>query len=117
MKFDLRRPCPQCPFRSDIAAFLTPGRVREITNTMIRQQGTFACHKTTAHDDDGEHCPSSSEQHCAGALIFLERLGRPNQMMRIMERLGGYDRTKLDMDAPVFATPAQMIAAQPKRRA
>lgn len=43
-----------------------------------------------------------NEQHCAGAMIILERLERPNQMMRICERLGLYDRRKLKMDAPVF---------------
>jgi hypothetical protein len=40
-------------------------------------------------------------QHCAGALIFLEHQDRPSQLMSIYERLDGYDRTKLNMDAPV----------------
>jgi pSer/pThr/pTyr-binding forkhead associated (FHA) protein len=53
-----------------------------------------------------------TEQHCAGATILLERLNRPNQMMRWMERLGGYDRTKLDMDAPVYRTPTAFVRAQ-----
>lgn len=83
---------------------------------MIREQRTFSCHKLNEPGDDGEMHETANSQHCAGALIFLERLNRPNQMMRIAERFGMYDRTKLDMDAPVFRTPAQMIAAQPKRR-
>ena len=41
-------------------------------------------------------------EHCAGALIFLEAQEQPNQMMRIAERLGLYDRRKLDMESPVF---------------
>jgi hypothetical protein len=40
---------------------------------------------------------------------MLERLDRPNQMMRIAERLRYYDRTKLRMDSPVFESPAAMI--------
>jgi hypothetical protein len=39
--------------------------------------------------------------HCAGMLIFLEKRNQPTQMMRICERLGLYDRTKLDMAAKV----------------
>lgn len=41
------------------------------------------------------------DPHCAGALIFLEKRNRPNQMMRIAERTGSYDRRTLDMKAPV----------------
>lgn len=55
---------------------------------------------------------TGDEQHCAGALILLEKLDRPSQMMRISERIGMYDRRKLDMDAPVFDTFRKMITAQ-----
>lgn len=115
MKFDLVRPCKDCPFRSDIPGYLSAARVREIVDAITRQQGTFTCHKTNKFED-GETIETRDSQHCAGALIFLERLGRPNQMMRIAERLGGYDHTKLDMDSPVFKTPSAMERAQPKRR-
>ena len=116
VKFDMRAPCKDCPFRSDRPGYLTAGRVQEIIYGMILRQATFSCHKTNEFDDGGTR-ETKDTQHCAGALIFLERLNRPNQMMRWMERLGAYDRTKLDMDAPVFRTPAQMKNAQPKRRA
>ena len=50
-------------------------------------------------------------------MILLEKIERPNQLMRIMERLGFYDREKLDMTAPVFDTPKEFIAHHtPKRR-
>lgn len=116
MKYDLVRPCKDCPFRTDIKAFLTPARAREICDSMIQRQMTFSCHKLNEFRDNGEVVEGDKAQHCAGALIFLERLNRPNQMMRIAQRLGMYDSTKLDMDAPIFRTPSQMIAAQPKRR-
>ena len=45
---------------------------------------------------------TEDSQHCGGAMILLEKIDRPNQMMRIMERIGGYDRRKLKMDADVF---------------
>jgi len=120
MKFDLKRPCKKCPFRNDIPAFLTPGRAREIADAILRQQQTFACHETIVpvEDDTGEGdmAVTPKSQHCAGAMIFLELQDRPNQMMRIAERLGMYDARRLEMDSPVFDNAEDMIAAQ-KRKA
>ena len=112
MKFDLRKPCDNCPFRTDVPVYLRLGRVEEITDVLV-SGGTFACHKTTESDPDdtGERYETPDSQHCAGALIMLERLERPNQMMRIMERLRLYDRRKLDMDAPVYSSSDDMIEA------
>ena len=67
--------------------------------------GEFPCHKSAeeVQDDDGfsEFRATEGSVHCAGALIFLEKRNRPHQMMRICERLGFYDRRKLDMTAKV----------------
>ena len=87
-------------------SILRPGRVREIINCLIRDH-TFVCHETlteTGHE-------TSKSQHCAGALILLERHDKPNQMMRISERLGGYNAAALDMAAPVFKSFGAMLAA------
>ena len=51
-------------------------------------------------------------QHCSGALIVLEKLEQPNQMIRISERLGLYDRRKLNMKAPVFDDFDEFAEAQ-----
>ena len=106
MYFNLKRPCKTCPFRTDKDFFLNVERAEEITDAVTRQQGTFACHNTTNEEgfdeDIGEYCPTGEEEHCAGVLIILEKLEQPNQMMRIAERLSLYDRSKLDMHAPVF---------------
>jgi len=102
MKFDLTKPCVNCPFRSDKPGFLHPERVKEITDALFNDQ-TFQCHKTINN---------GKSQHCAGAMIFLEANEAPNQMMRIMGRLGAYDYTKLDMDSPVFTDADDMIEHQ-----
>lgn len=112
MKFTLRKPCANCPFRSDIDGFLRPDRAAEIVHTITVGDGTFSCHKTNDIDDEGETIETQKTQHCAGALIFLEHDDNPNQMMRIAERLGIYDRHKLDMTAPVFKTAKDFIEAQ-----
>lgn len=112
-------PCPSCPFRTDVTPFIRPQRAKEITQALLADH-SFQCHKTVdyakAAEEDGfvhsiiaarEH----NAQHCAGALIMLEKMERPNQWMRICERVGGYDRRKLDMDAPVYANADAMVRA------
>lgn len=72
----------------------------EIQESLITAD--FPCHKTTAEGDEGEVVVPETAQHCAGALILLEKIEEPSQMMRICERIGLYDRRKLKMDAPMF---------------
>lgn len=69
----------------------------------------FSCHKTTTCKGRGNN--HKDAQHCAGSLILHEKMERPHQMMRIMERVGAYDRTKLDMDAPVYSDFDEMLDA------
>lgn len=105
MKYDLRKPCNNCPFRSDVKPYIRSERVEEIIGV------PFACHKTTKFDDEGEHLEHDEERHCAGSLILHEKMNQPHQMMRIMERLGFYDRKKLDMEAAVYDDAYGMLDA------
>jgi len=120
MNYDMKRPCEHCPFRNDKPGFITPARAREIAHAIIQEQRTFTCHETTVpvEDDDGnsDMVDGPNAQHCAGALIFLERLKRPNQMMRIAERLGMYDYKKLDMGAPIVSSAKEFVALQSSTR-
>lgn len=112
MNYGLRTPCDNCPFRKVGGIRLYPERVREIARD---NEGTFPCHKTTRHDEDGEHVQHDKEAHCAGYLIFREKIEHPNQMMRIAERLGMYDAKRLMTDNPatdeVFDSLPQMLRA------
>lgn len=115
MHFKLKTPCKDCPFRCDRRPFLTRARADEIAASLDR--ASFPCHKTLDynHDgDEGEGRQTPSTAHCAGALIMREHMERPGQMMRIAERLGLYDRRKLDMDAPVFHDEDSFVDAQPR---
>ena len=113
--FDLKKPCKHCPFRTDIRFYLRTDRIEEICESIIDWQQSFPCHKTTKHDDEGDTIQHNGEMHCAGALIMMEHMEQPNQMMRISERLGAYDRTKLNMDAPVFESADEMIEEYAER--
>lgn len=125
MKFDLTSPCPECPFSLGDHAVrgLTNGRVTEIWNALTKEDKSFPCHKTVNYDaydeddeygddDDDRYVPTQAEQHCAGALILLEKMDRPNQIMRIGERVHFYDRTKLKMDSPIVSSLAELKRRQ-----
>lgn len=101
MKYEMTHPCDQCPFLKSKAKFYGRRRLMEFADQ------DFPCHKTAKcvnedSDEGGEFVAKEDSQHCAGVLIYCEKRNRPNQMMRIAERLGMYDRTKLKMDAPVI---------------
>lgn len=98
MNYNLTKPCGNCPFRSDKLFPLHPRRALDIATN----DSEFACHKTVDYSgDDGGEIKDKSE-HCAGLLIMLEQMNQPHQMMRVLERIGLYDRTKLDMSSPVY---------------
>lgn len=101
--FALRKPCIHCPFRSDRPFHLRPERAREFAEHLI-YGGGFNCHKTVEFGEEDDEMQISTEKTnwCAGALITMEKSGVSNQQVRIAERLGLYDHTKLDMDAPVY---------------
>lgn len=101
--YALIRPCPKCPFRTDVEPYLRKERAAEIA-TNIQKGAEFPCHETTEPDpvDESEMRQVETSKICAGSLIVMEKQGTPNQMARIAERMGVYDPTRLDMDAPVY---------------
>lgn len=92
-------PCNQCPFILKMKHGFTLRKLKEFAS------GEFPCHKTAEcveDEDEGSSYQATKDSlHCAGALIFNEKRNTSTQMMRICERIGLYDRTKLDMKAPV----------------
>jgi hypothetical protein len=95
MKFDLRRPCAECPFRPDRPGFLCRARAEEIAGA-LRMGATFTCHKTLARR-------KANRQHCAGARLTLLHDGYPEpQLAQVGERLGALTVAPLDPEAPAF---------------
>lgn len=107
--YSLTRPCPKCPFRSDITPYLRTDRVRDLARALVRSE--FACHQTTKPTGDGDRVATKDSIHCAGALILLEKEKLPSQMMRICERVGLYDPTTMDMTSAVYDSWDEMIQA------
>lgn len=112
--FKLKRPCPRCPFRSDIDKYLRPERVAEIADSLYGG-AEFPCHETTEHFEgpDGweERVAVPTSAFCAGALITMEREGFSNQMVRIGERLGMFNVDDLIMDSPVYDSLEEWVAS------
>lgn len=114
MKFDLTRPCNNCPFRTDLTPYLRSRLVQEILGCgKVAWPATwFACHKTVDYSDGGNKGRvHENTQHCAGVLIILQRDGRPNDAMQLAERFGYWDPKALDMSSPVYASAKSALAA------
>jgi hypothetical protein len=98
MQYTMTTPCDACPFTdvfNNRRAFTTK-RLLDFC------KGEFPCHKTAdINEDSSEFEARGNSAHCAGALIFMAKRNRPHQMMRIAERIGMLDRSKLDMEANV----------------
>jgi hypothetical protein len=99
MNYDMTTPCDACPFLR--------GSGFKMKQLRAYASGEFGCHKACDLKEDEEGSseyrekPGNKTPHCAGALLFLEKRNQPHQMMRIAERLGMYDHTKLDKSADV----------------
>lgn len=108
--YALTTPCANCPYRTDVEPYLRPERARELANNLT-DGGDFACHKTTRFDDEGEVVRDRQEQQCAGALILQEKSGQLGQSTRIAERLGLFNASKLDIEAPVYSSIGAFVHA------
>lgn len=107
--YTLKSPCADCPFRSDVARYLHPERAQEIMCDSY-EDSNFYCHKTVDYSgDDGEGRVAGKSRVCAGFLVTMEKEGRANQPTRIAERLGLYDRTQVDMDAPTYDSMEEWV--------
>lgn len=91
MKYTQTVPCKECPFLNVYKKGYSLKRLTAFAS------GEFPCHKSAEINEDDEFTATNKSVHCAGALIFNEKRNNPHQMMRISERLGMYDYTKLDL--------------------
>lgn len=113
MRFDLRSPCSDCPFRTD--APMHEGIIAELPSKLDSlQEGILAhtCHQTDPRADcraDKRAPAGSPVQHCAGALIFAENVGLPQLPAIAAEAKGIYNPKRLNMSAPVFDSQVKML--------
>jgi hypothetical protein len=118
MRFDLKTPCKNCPFRTDETAirFSCRERAEEIEESAYRRG--FPCHlsanDTSDDDEDGgfEFSSNGNTQHCVGALIMylkegeLSTPGTGND-----EDLFEFLAERVDLNAPVFESIEDFLEA------
>ena len=120
MRFDLRTPCKNCPFRTDETAirFACRERAEEIEESAYRNG--FPCHlsaKYTGDDDeDGGFEFGENTQHCAGAMIMYLLDGSDGNipMERLSDRQRDRIQGRLDLDAPVYEGPDAFLDSYPE---
>lgn len=76
--------CSTCIYRPGNKMRLSPGRVKDMTETALREgcQGVI-CHATLPYGDD----PGFGPALCRG---FYDKFGPRSNFIRVMERIGGF---------------------------
>ena len=115
MRFDLKKPCKNCPFRTDKTAIRFSGRERaeEIEESAYRNG--FPCHLSaidTSEEDEerGGYTFGEDTQHCAGYIIMrlnegdTEWPGIDND-----EELGERLAMQMNFKSPVFQSTEDFL--------
>lgn len=99
-----KRPCSNCPFRSDGAGIgLQPGRIEGIFEHLVADDHhTFVCHKTL----DGVR------QTCAGAVGLMAKAGRLPIIARLALATGHLSPQDIEQSAAAVIDPPQAYAHQ-----
>lgn len=82
MKFLIKKPCAECPFRRDVKPYLRHARAEDLARQMSDDNFWFACHQTTGVKN-GRRIKKEDQSHCAGLMGVLWNEGRINIAMRI----------------------------------
>ena len=110
--FRLKRPCGNCPFRTDGKAIgLMAGRLDEITTEITTGDGKpFFCHKTLSGEpsDERPYTPGDRDAICAGALIYQLKVGRVPIPIRLAFSLGEYSYEDLMAHADTIIEPSDL---------
>jgi len=99
MKFKIKTPCADCPFRTDSNPFLR--RAPQLRHQLRNDQNWFACHETTGVKN-GKRIKPADQSHCAGAMGVLWNEGNPNLAMRLALAFKLITVKQLDKMQPVF---------------
>ena len=106
MYFGIKSACNNCPFRTDVPAYLRLSRVETLLQEVLDEEKTFPCHKTT-------DLPKNRWTMCAGSLLLIERdneqYNKSHWRLRFAQGLGLYDPSQLDRSAPVHASRQAML--------
>lgn len=63
----VKKPCKHCPYRNDVAPFLTNSRAEELAYLAQNSFNSFPCHKTIDYDNES----LEESKMCAGFLTLM----------------------------------------------
>ena len=106
MKFDIKKPCKDCPFRKDVHPFLR--RAPEIAKSLSDDHNWFPCHETTGAAT-GRRVKPKDQSHCIGAAIVLWRSNKVNVATRLALACELLDQEILDQPANVFDSLEEFV--------
>lgn len=112
------RACAQCPFRTDVPAYITRERAAEIASALEHDR-PFHCHKTVDYDEDEDgETVASGGTWCIGAAATMHRTDelRGNLSARLAEQLGFLSIDALDLDAPLSRNLAEWVERHSDRK-
>lgn len=115
LRFDLRNPCGECPFRLDVPLHQGVGVDLATKTGWALVDGTFShtCHRTDPRSDYRAAKDFKGPlQHCAGAMIMLAKQS-PRDLPGIMAKAkdrGWLNVRKLNLKAPVYTLPGMLKA-------
>lgn len=128
MKFDLKTPCKNCPFRNDETRITFAGKERATEIAESAYRNGFPCHLSAIDtseayeamgiEDQGGYEFGENTQHCAGAIIMFlhDSYGSPWPGIGNDEDLMETLAMQMDMEAPVFQSEEEFIEANPGRK-
>jgi len=104
-----RSACSSCPFRSDVTNTCFPPEKLEETVLDYLDNGRI------------HPCHSNTDYMCSGYLRFADKYFESNggmfalQMVRISDRLGLFDETKVPTNINVFSDVSEMLDSHQER--
>ena len=119
-RFDLKRPCLHCPFRTDSTGIRFANRERALEIWASAFFHGFPCHKTAVYVEEDPEGPEDSgyymgeaTQHCAGFAIMQLKAHGGWAWPGIVDDQALADALAalVNMDAPVFDDLGEFLAA------
>jgi len=112
MRWDIREPCPSCPYRKDVPVG-TWNRT-EFENLLASDEdpmrgGIFGCHKY-------RHRPKEERRPCVGWFLDQQRRGMPSIQLRLAGMFGGQEAIDFNNEAndgghEIYSSIAEMCEA------
>jgi len=111
LRFDLKKPCKDCPFlkttphHEGVASDLM-----SISTSIESENAAFTCHKTDPRSDSptGQR-HTGPVQHCAGFILMCEKGKTPQVPYLTAWCSRQFDLDKLDKSAPVYDSFMDMV--------